>query len=155
MVSSGYSFDAAGSAASWSVMLLAVQLIGRSREGEADGAVDAAGRAAFVYCRRLLLMPLAEQLLSTAGGAAIVNAAGGAAYWQPIIIANIVPPTGILPQASLSTQRHMGALYKRISENYRASYRGEVEVGADTRAFRRFRATRDGTIHEDRYTFAV
>ncbi|KAF2477181.1 uncharacterized protein BDR25DRAFT_390762 [Lindgomyces ingoldianus] len=48
-----------------------------------------------------------------------------------------------------STQRHMGALYERISENYRASYGGEVEVGADTRAFRRFRATRDGTIHED------
>ncbi|KAF2477586.1 uncharacterized protein BDR25DRAFT_347914 [Lindgomyces ingoldianus] len=45
-----------------------------------------------------------------------------------------------------STQRHMGALYERISENYRASYGGEVEVGADTGAFR---AIRDGTIHED------
>ncbi|KAF2478418.1 uncharacterized protein BDR25DRAFT_348705 [Lindgomyces ingoldianus] len=54
-----------------------------------------------------------------------------------------------------STQRHMGALYERISENYRASYGGEVEVGADTRAFRRFRATRDGTIHEDRYTQSI
>ncbi|KAF2473022.1 uncharacterized protein BDR25DRAFT_353332 [Lindgomyces ingoldianus] len=39
-------------------------------------------------------------------------------------------------------------LVRRISENYRASYRGEVEVGADTGAFR---AIRDGTIHEDRY----
>ncbi|KAF2463880.1 uncharacterized protein BDR25DRAFT_362309 [Lindgomyces ingoldianus] len=28
-------------------------------------------------------------------------------------------------------------LVRRISENYRASYGGEVEVGADTRAFRR------------------
>ncbi|KAF2471905.1 uncharacterized protein BDR25DRAFT_353684 [Lindgomyces ingoldianus] len=61
-----------------------------------------------------------------------------------------------------STQRHMGALYERISENYRASYGGEgqVEVGADTRAFRRSRATRDGTIHKDRvlapnYSFAL
>ncbi|KAF2474706.1 uncharacterized protein BDR25DRAFT_351231 [Lindgomyces ingoldianus] len=48
-------------------------------------------------------------------------------------------------------------LVRRISENYRASYGGEVEVGADTGAFRsqgrsrygdpsdRFRATRDGT----------
>ncbi|KAF2470851.1 uncharacterized protein BDR25DRAFT_354772 [Lindgomyces ingoldianus] len=114
--------DAAGSAAGWSVMLLAVQLIDRRWGGGAAGGaavsmlqaeqplstaggaavpiVNAAGGTAVVYCRRLLLMPLAEQLLSTAGGAAIVDAAGGAAYCgAAIVVADIVPPAGILPQA--------------------------------------------------------